>query len=180
MGYNLLGDQILPEFGQRPNAHADQGLGRRKGNLTNLLHDVGQKFSRTGATTIIWIPRNGLDSSLIKSVNDLANPSATAVATFGNSAIGAAAAREQDNPGVSAIDSVGQLVFHTFKLSTFPRLKLPCYYLRHNWFSTNVPADPSAVVENLYILYVVVAQVLYLEILTIVIRNAKLCYWKRH
>jgi hypothetical protein len=30
---------------------------------------------------------------------------------------------------VSAIDSVGQLSFHTLKFSALPRLKLPCYYL---------------------------------------------------
>ena len=64
---------------------------------------------------------------------------------------------------MSAIDSVGQLSFHTFKFPAFPRPKLPCFYLVHVLFSTFQRLPHAAAVENLYVLYIVAAQALYLK-----------------
>ena len=124
---NLLLNQILSELFQRPDAHTDKSLGRREGHLTYLFHNVSQEFSRPISSTIIRIPANGLDPSLIKSVNDLANPGWCTTTVFGNLAIGTSAARQQNNSCMTAVDSVGQLLFHTFEFSAFPRLELPCH-----------------------------------------------------
>lgn len=92
---DLLINQILSQFRQRPNTHANQFLRRRKNRLTNLFYHVRETLSGAGAPTVIRIPCDGIDSSLIESVNDLANPGGGTAAPLGNLAIGMASPREQ-------------------------------------------------------------------------------------
>ena len=99
---------------------------------------------RSCPATVIRIPSNSFESCGIETMNDAANPGRCAVAMFSDVPIAPAAAGQQDNSGVSGVDSVGQLSFHTVKFSAFPGLELPCYYFVHDGFCTFCSAGPSS------------------------------------
>ena len=121
---------------------------RRKGDLADLLPHVGQEFSRAGPTAIIGIPANGRQTALVEPVKNAAHPGGRTAAALGNLLVGQAAARQQNDIGVLAIDSVDQLLFHTVELLPFIRLESPCSDSIHCIFSTTRPAASTAVVEN--------------------------------
>ena len=94
--------------------------------------------------------------------DDVADLRGRAAATFVNVAVVQTAAGKRNDSCVTAADIVGQLWFHTLPLSAFPRPQRPCCNLVHDGFSTFRRLPHAAVVENLCILHVVVAQDLYL------------------
>ena len=120
-------------------------------------------FRGPATPTIIRIPADGIDAAVVEAMDDLPNPGWRAVAVFGNLAIGTAANGMQNNSGVKRVDSVGKLLFHTFKLLTLIRLKLPCLDLVHDLFSTIYRLPHAALVENLFIRQNTIAQVFYSE-----------------
>ena len=178
--HKLLINQILAQFRKRPDAHANQLLRWRKSHLTDLFYHIGEKLPGTGTATVIRVPRDGINASAIEAVNDLANPGRRTATALGNLSVAETALRQQNHSGMSAIDSISQLSFHTLEVAPLPRPQLPCSYLVHFWFSTCCRLLHAVVVENLSILYLVVAQALYLQIVTTGSENTKLCYWKRH
>ena len=157
---NLLLHQVLSQLLQRPDAHPDQPFRRRKSHLANLFYNIGKEFSRTRSSTVIGIPCDCFYAAAVEPMDDLAYPCRRTIAVFGDLLIRAAAAREQDNSRMTAIDSVAQLSFHTLELVSLPGLELPCCNFVHDLFSTFRRLLPAAQVENLSIPYIVVAQVL--------------------
>ena len=140
----LLSYQIFPQFFQRPNGHADQLLRRRQSYLADFFSNLREEFLRSCPATVIRIPGNSFESCGIETMSDPANPSRCAVAMLSDVSIVPAAAGQQDNSGVSGVDSVGRLSFHTMKFLSFPGFELPCYYFVHDGFSTFYSAGPSS------------------------------------
>ena len=145
-----LGNQIVPQLGQRPDSHADQLLRRREGDLADLFDHVGSKRMRSGRPTIVRIPRNGIDPTVVETVNDASYPNRRTVAPLGNPGVCVAAPRQQNNSGVSVIDSIGQLVFHRVEFSALIRPKRPCFYRVHFGFSTLSRLSHTACGEPIY------------------------------
>jgi len=71
---DLLGDQVLPQFGQRPDGHSDQLLGGRQSDLTDRFDRVGEKLPGSGRSTEGRIPADRLDPTPIEAVEDLTHP----------------------------------------------------------------------------------------------------------
>ena len=140
----LLSQQIFSQFFQGPNGHADQLLRRRQGYLADLFSNLGEEFLWSRPATVIGIPSDSFQSRGIETMNDFADPSGRAVAMPSDVPIIPAAARQQDNSGVSGVDRVGQLSFHTVQFLSFPGLERPCYYFVHDWFSTFCSAGLSS------------------------------------
>ena len=126
-GDDLLGDQVLPQLGQRPDTHADQLLGRREGDLGDLLGDVCHELARAALVTVVGIPGDGLDAARVETMNDDADPCGGAAAALGDLAVGHSAERQEDDPGVAGVDRVGQLAFHLVQLASLPWPQLPCH-----------------------------------------------------
>ncbi len=82
--YDLLGDQICTQLGQRPDAHADQLLGWREGNLADLFDDFNPELFRLSGPAIIRIPRNGINPTVVETMNDLSYPRRRTAALLGN------------------------------------------------------------------------------------------------
>ncbi len=163
-GNYLLGYQVFLQLGQRPDIHADQLLWRGQGYLADLFSNLREKFLRSRTATVIRIPGDGVDTFLVEAVDDLTNPSGCAAASLGNISVATPATREQNNSGVSGVDSIGQLSFHTLKFLAFPGPQPPCYYLVHVWFSTFFAAAPcSRSGEPMYTIYCAGARPLYCD-----------------
>lgn len=67
-----------------------------------------------------------------------------------NPGVCVAAQRQQNNSGVSVIDSIDQLVFHRFEFLASIRPKRPCFYRVHLWFS-HYHGSPIQPAKNLFI-----------------------------
>jgi hypothetical protein len=107
-------------------------------------------YTATSLMFVVHVPFQ-YEAAAVEAMDDFPNPSWRAVAVFGNLAIGTAANGMQNNSGVKRVDSVGKLLFHTFKLLTLIRLELPCLDLVHDLFSTIYRLPHAASVENLFI-----------------------------
>lgn len=178
-GDNLLGDQVFPQLGQRPDRHPNQLFGRGEGNFTDLFGDLRCKLCRSGRSAKAGRPVNPVDPAVIEAVNDLPHPGGRTVALLGNPAVRVAAAGQQNHPGMTAIDSVGQLVFHTVEFSAFIRPKRPCFDKVHVWFSTFFRLPHAACGEPIYTRIGEGASLLLKKRYEF-FKNAKRHYWKRH
>lgn len=147
---DLLSDKILSQFGQRPDGHADQLLRRRQSNLTDLFTTLGDKLFGTAGSAKAGQPINHVHSAVVEAVNDLPHPCGRTVALFGNLCVCVAASRQQNNSRVKPIDSIGQLLFHTFEFSAFPWPKRPRLYRVHFGFSTLSGLPHAACGELIY------------------------------
>jgi hypothetical protein len=134
-GNDLLLPKIVAQLRQRPLIHADQRLGRRQGYFGDLLAKISSKLP--GPTRLpARIPRNASDAVGIETMNDGPNPLRRTISAFGDEAISQAASRQQDDPGMTAIDSVASLTFHTAELLLFVRSKRAYDNLVHVCVST--------------------------------------------
>ena len=128
--------QIIPQLRQRPDAHADQFFRRRQGDFTDLFADIRQELPRPVGPALIRIPRDRLDAAGVEAMNDLSHPDRRAAALPGDLSVRQTAARQQKDAGVSAIDSVDQVSFHTMQRSALVRPERPCSNPVHVLFST--------------------------------------------
>ena len=136
--------QICSQLLQRPEAHSDQLLRRRKSHLANLLHDIRKEFPRPSSSTVIGIPYDRIDATEVEPMENLAYPCGGATAVFSDLLVRTSPARQQDSSRMTAVDSVGQLSFHTFELLSLPGLELPCHNFVHDLFSTFHRLLPAA------------------------------------
>lgn len=83
-GGNLLSHQILPQFGQRPDGHADQLLGRRQCNLTDLFDALDSELMRFRWSATVRIPCDSVDTAVVEAVDDASYPRRRTVAQFGD------------------------------------------------------------------------------------------------
>jgi hypothetical protein len=104
----LLG-QVLPQLVQRPAAHADKRLGGRQGHLGDLLDQVGGAAARGAAGVQVGIPSYAVEALGVEAVDDGAGPLRGAAGPRGDGAVAQAAARQQHDAGVPAVDGVGAL-----------------------------------------------------------------------
>ncbi len=82
--HDLLLYEIVAEFRQRPDAHADQLPRRRHGDLRDLFGHLGHKLPRASAPAIVGIPFDRLDAPLVETVNDPSHQRGGAVCPLGD------------------------------------------------------------------------------------------------
>lgn len=144
---DLLLDQVIAQLRQRPDAHADQLLRWREGDLGDLLDHVGDELARDElarpAVAQRRVPGDRVNASVIEAVDDLPHPLRRAVDAIGDLAVANSAARQQNDASVPAVDRVGQLPFHASQRPAFPRPQLPCRDLVHDGFSVSTVATTT-------------------------------------
>lgn len=149
-GHDLLLDQIGPQLGQRPDAHADELLRGREGHLGDFFDHRGHELAWAERAAEPGIPHDGVDPAVVEIVDDLPHPGRRAACPLGDFAVANAAGREQNDPRVPAVDRAGQLPLHAMQLLAFRRLRPPCHNPVHVLFSTSHGWRQSPEVENIF------------------------------
>src|SRR5262249_12159742 len=122
-GHNALLDQVGTQLGQRPLIHADKDLGRRQRHLADLLAEVGRKLPRGVADLPVRVPGNALDAVGVEAMDDDSDPLRRTIGLLGNGATAQAAAGQQDDARVQAVDGVAVLTLHAKQLLLLMRAK---------------------------------------------------------
>jgi len=172
-----LFDEVLAQLGQRPLGQADELAGRREGHLDDLFDDLGQEDSGLASVVRVeGVPGDAVDPLGVEAPEDDSHPLRRAVTEAGDLGVAAAAGRKQDDAGVTAIDLVGQLAFHSVELLAFIRPERPCSHAVHCG-SPRGGMCCSKYTRRPYILWITCGR----KCLTCrQLQNAKLINWKRH
>src|ERR1700709_1994276 len=120
-GHDLLLDEVVAQFAQRPASHADQGYRAGDGDLGYLLQDGGPEAARFTGAARPGIPGDAVEAVLVEAVDDDPHPLRGAVAAGGDVAVADAAPAEQDDPGVPTVDRTGLLPLQPVQLLLFVR-----------------------------------------------------------
>src|SRR5436190_6973330 len=118
MGHDLLFDQILPQFRQRPLRHANERDGRRQSDGSDLFTSVAGKHACRPSLKPRTIG-DAIDAIVIETMNDLPHPGGRAIDHLGDGGILHVARRKHDDPGVAAIDGIASLSFQASEFDLF-------------------------------------------------------------
>src|SRR5262249_28121834 len=121
VGHNVLFDQVFAQLGQRPLRHADERLGRRQRHFADLLAQIRRKLPRRVADLPVRVPGNAVDAVVVETVDDDPSPLRRTVDALADVTAPQAAARQQNDAGMQAIDGVAMLAFHAQQLLLFMR-----------------------------------------------------------
>lgn len=113
---DLLFDEILTQFGQRPLGHADEGDGGRQGDFRDVFANVdGEHTCRTDLKP--GKPGDAVDAVVVEPMNDLPHPLDGTADHFSNDAIAALADGEHDDAGIATVHGIALSLFRRRSLT---------------------------------------------------------------
>ena len=104
---DLLLDQILPQFRQRPLRHTDELLRRREGHFRDLLDEVRRERCGTARTMKVRKPLDSCHTSRVEAVNDDSDPLGRVSDPLGDFPVANSSRREENNSCAATVDLIG-------------------------------------------------------------------------